>query len=49
MVAVLEYSPRELGATVPVDPGIPADTYTYDYIVVGGKFLVLPISRPHAL
>ncbi|EJF60344.1 alcohol oxidase [Dichomitus squalens LYAD-421 SS1] len=36
MVVYPVRTPEEVGTTVPVDPKVPAETYTYDYIVVGG-------------
>ncbi|KAI1795276.1 alcohol oxidase [Ganoderma leucocontextum] len=36
MSRVPESSPKDVGARVPVSPQLASDTYTYDYIVVGG-------------
>lgn len=35
-VTVPERTPREVGTPFPVSPQIPPETYTYDYIIVGG-------------
>ncbi|KAI0690392.1 alcohol oxidase [Cerioporus squamosus] len=36
MAGVPELLPKDVGKPIPVSPSVPADTYTYDYIVVGG-------------
>nr|VWO94946.1 Alcohol oxidase [Ganoderma boninense] len=36
MTRVPELSPKDVGARVPVSPNLARETYTYDYIVVGG-------------
>ncbi|RPD76871.1 alcohol oxidase [Lentinus tigrinus ALCF2SS1-7] len=36
MTGFPEVLPEEVGTPIPVSPSIPIDTYTYDYIVVGG-------------
>ena len=48
MVAYPERRPEEVGTEVPVDPEVAPETYTYDYIVVGGtSHLNTPNSRIH--
>ena len=37
MTRVPELSPKDVGARVPVSRQLAPDTYTYDYIIVGGK------------
>ncbi|KAH9938978.1 alcohol oxidase [Epithele typhae] len=34
--SVSEHTPREVGTPLPVDPQVRPETYTYDYIIVGG-------------
>ncbi|CDO76592.1 GMC oxidoreductase [Trametes cinnabarina] len=36
MLKVPELRPQDVGTPVPVDAKVPVDTYTYDYIIVGG-------------
>ncbi|KAI0365825.1 alcohol oxidase [Pilatotrama ljubarskyi] len=36
MPSVPELAPQDVGTPVPVSPHVPAETYTYDYIIVGG-------------
>ncbi|OSD03879.1 GMC oxidoreductase [Trametes coccinea BRFM310] len=36
MSKVPELKPQDVGTPVPVDPKVPVDNYTYDYIIVGG-------------
>nr|VWO96598.1 Alcohol oxidase [Ganoderma boninense] len=36
MTRVPELSPKDVGAHVPVSPNLAPETYTYDYIIVGG-------------
>ena len=48
MPAVPELSPKDVGTPVPVSPHIAPETYTYDYIVVGGEH-VSPLSYDHNL
>ena len=45
--ATPELTPREVGTHIPVSPQIPPETYTYDYIVVGGKLFMYSISFAH--
>ncbi|KAL7278443.1 hypothetical protein ACG7TL_007440 [Trametes sanguinea] len=37
MSKVPELKPQDVGTPVPVDPKVPVDNYTYDYIIVGGE------------
>ena len=36
---VPEFAPREVGTPIPISPQVPSETYTYDYIIVGGTSL----------
>lgn len=36
---VPELTPREVGTPIPISSQVPPETYTYDYIIVGGTGL----------
>ena len=36
---VPEFTPREVGTPIPISPEVSPETYTYDYIIVGGTSL----------
>ena len=48
MTRVPELSPKDVGARVPVSPQLVPETYTYDYIIVGGKHLQYHYPLPSA-
>lgn len=41
MTGVPELSPQDVGCQVPVAHHISLELYTYDYIIIGGSFLVV--------
>ena len=42
MTVVPELSPQDVGTPVPVAPYVAPETYTYDYIIIGGKDPLVP-------
>lgn len=37
MPVVPELRPQDVGTPLPINAAVPVETYTYDYVVVGGK------------
>ena len=42
--SVPELTPRQVGTPLPVSSQVPPETYTYDYIIVGGMYAALEIN-----
>ena len=44
---VPELTPPQVGTPVPISTQVDPDSYTYDYIIVGGGYILLVSAIPH--